>query len=86
MQVGQLAIGLAGLRGGIIGVYGDLFVNIWHRMKAFVVFGIIDGAVTSGVGLALTIFETGTLGEKRSSALNCGLFYLRIQSSPCQSI
>lgn len=59
-----MAIVLAGLRGGIIGVYGDLFVNIWHRMRGFVVFGIIDGAVTSGVGQALTIYETGTLGEK----------------------
>lgn len=64
LQVRQLAIVLAGLRGGIIGVYENLFVNIWHRMRGFVAFGIIDGAVTSGVGLALAIFETGTLGEK----------------------
>ena len=44
LQFRHFAIGLADIRGGIIGVYGDLWVKTLHRVRKSAAFGIIDGA------------------------------------------
>lgn len=56
LKFNHFAIVLAVVRGGIIGVYGDLCVNTSHRARKFAAFGIIDGSVIWGVFAWLWIY------------------------------
>lgn len=56
LKFNHFAIVLAIVRGGTIGLYGDLFVKTSHRARKFAAFGLIDGSVIWGVFAWLWIY------------------------------